>query len=303
MAADQHGVFTLAQARATGMRRYDIDYRVKTGGLSRPLPGVFCSRGAPPSWHQDVMATVCWAGDGSCASFSTAARLHALDGYATAGIEVSTGRNLKSGRRLPNGSRITVHRVDERLLPEIITAGCIPVTSPRRTLIDLAGRRDPRVAQALDRAVHKRITSIADVWLLLEREWMRGRRGVRIMRDILAVRTPGGAPSDSELERRMLTLLRRMGFPRPQQQYPLRVHNGEIHVDFAFPAIRLAIETDGYAWHMDGTSFERDRRRDNDLGAIGWEVRRFTWAMLRYDIAYVETVLAPFRDRLLQLEQ
>jgi very-short-patch-repair endonuclease len=49
----------------------------------------------------------------------------------------------------------------------------------------------------------------------------------------------------------------------------------------------LAIEVDGYIWHMDREAFEGDRRRDNELRALGWTVFRFTWAMLRYDSARI----------------
>lgn len=304
IAGDQFGLFTLAQAQAFGVRRHEIDYRIKAGHLDRVLPGVLSVQGTPESWRRNVMAATCWAGDASCASFASAARLWGLDGYGHAGVEISTLRTtLKSNRVLPDESRITVHRVDERLTPEIAYVDAIPVSSVRRTLIDLAGRRDWRVERALDRAIGKNLTSIPNMWLLLEREWMRGRRGVRVMRDLLALRTPQGAPTDSELEVRMLRILRRCGFPAPQQQYPIQLGDQLVHADFAFPEIRLAIETDGYAFHMDGRSFELDRRRDNDLRSTGWDVRRFTWAMLRYDIPYVERVLEPFRARLSQIRQ
>jgi very-short-patch-repair endonuclease len=47
--------------------------------------------------------------------------------------------------------------------------------------------------------------------------------------------------------------------------------------DVAFPAARLAIEVDGWAWHRDGERSRAGRRRRNALVAAGWTVPRFTW--------------------------
>jgi very-short-patch-repair endonuclease len=48
-------------------------------------------------------------------------------------------------------------------------------------------------------------------------------------------------------------------------------------LDFAFPAERIAIEVDGWAWHSDVERFRHDRRRQNVLVLAGWTVLRFTW--------------------------
>ena len=51
-------------------------------------------------------------------------------------------------------------------------------------------------------------------------------------------------------------------------------------LDLAFPAVLLAIEIDGWAWHSGPERFQRDRRRQNLLVSTGWTVLRFTWADL-----------------------
>lgn len=48
-------------------------------------------------------------------------------------------------------------------------------------------------------------------------------------------------------------------------------------VDVAFPDQRLAIEVDGWAFHSDQATFQRDRTRQNRLSLNGWTVLRFTW--------------------------
>ena len=48
-------------------------------------------------------------------------------------------------------------------------------------------------------------------------------------------------------------------------------------LDVAFPAARVAIEVDGWAWHSGVDRFRRDRQRQNALVLAGWTVLRFTW--------------------------
>jgi very-short-patch-repair endonuclease len=58
-------------------------------------------------------------------------------------------------------------------------------------------------------------------------------------------------------------------------------------VDVAIPSLRLAIEVDGMAYHVDVDRFRRDRSRQNALVALGWTVLRFTWADLVERPGYV----------------
>jgi very-short-patch-repair endonuclease len=48
-------------------------------------------------------------------------------------------------------------------------------------------------------------------------------------------------------------------------------------VDIAFPAQRIAVEIDGWAFHSDQRAFQHDRGRQNWLALQGWQVFRFTW--------------------------
>ena len=39
----------------------------------------------------------------------------------------------------------------------------------------------------------------------------------------------------------------------------------------------MAVEVDGWAWHVDLDRFRADRRKGNALVGTGWLVLRFTW--------------------------
>ena len=54
-------------------------------------------------------------------------------------------------------------------------------------------------------------------------------------------------------------------------------------VDFAWPDVKLAIETDGYETHGTRGAFESDRRLDQLLAIAGWERARFTWRQVGRD--------------------
>jgi very-short-patch-repair endonuclease len=84
------------------------------------------------------------------------------------------------------------------------------------------------------------------------------------------------------MEDLLMRMVRRSDLPEPIPQYPVELSNVTVHIDFAYPELRLGIECDGYAWHMDREAFERDRQRDAELQLLGWKIIRVTWAQLRY---------------------
>jgi very-short-patch-repair endonuclease len=135
------------------------------------------------------------------------------------------------------------------------------------------------------------------MWKLYEGRWIRGRRGAAILRELLLHRSPAEALSESDLEDLMVELLKDGSFPPWTQQYPMRLSFGPIRIDFAYPAVKLAIECDSYMWHMDEEAFRRDRRRDAELQAMGWIVLRFTWRQIKFERGYVQSQIRRVLER------
>lgn len=152
----------------------------------------------------------------------------------------------------------------------------------RRTLLDLAGIKHPRLESAIDQALMQGLTSLGQLWLLYEEDWTRGRRGIAILRSHLIDRTVGQAPTESDLELMLAAIVREFALPEPARQYWIDLPGDSIRVDFCYPDARLVIETDGYAFHADRKAFDSDRARDAELQVLGWRVLRFTWAQLRW---------------------
>ena len=74
----------------------------------------------------------------------------------------------------------------------------------------------------------------------------------------------------------MLELIRAARLPVPQTN----VRVGRYEVDMLWPEQRLVVEIDGFAFHSSRAAFERDRRRDAALQALGYRVIRLTWSRL-----------------------
>lgn len=79
--------------------------------------------------------------------------------------------------------------------------------------------------------------------------------------------------ADSAAERLLVRILRAAGVAGWVLGHPF----GPFRLDLAFPAARLAVEVDGWAWHVDAERFRADRRKGNALVRAGWVLLRFTW--------------------------
>ena len=261
LAARQHGVVTRAQLGQVGLSGTPIDKRARAGRLHRLHRGVYAVGHGRLTLHGRFMAAVLACGDGAALSHGSAALLWGLPWTEGARIDVTVpGRGARSARRL-----VVVHRAS--LEPgEASAKSGIPVTSPGRTLIDLAdyGRRRP-LERALDEAAYLRL----DVSGLEPRH---GRRGSGLLAQVLAAHMWGTTFTRSQLEERFLSLCRQHELPPPEVNQ--RVQRYE--VDFVWRARRLIVETDGHAAHGTRVAFERDRVRDAELTAAGWRVVRMT---------------------------
>ena len=96
LAATQHGRFTRLQAADHGISRRALARQLELGVVAPDLPGVLRVVGSPPTWRSDLSAAV--LSTRGVASHRAAARLHGLDGFDNAPIELTVSRG-----RLPRG--------------------------------------------------------------------------------------------------------------------------------------------------------------------------------------------------------
>ncbi len=157
---------------------------------------------------------------------------------------------------------------------EICHKSGVALTTPARTALDLLCWYPTDMAiVAVDALARATRLKIADVELLAERH--RGRRGIVKARAALDL-VDSGAESPKETWLRLLIV--RAGFPRPQTQIPVRNEYGVLiaELDMGYEDLKIAFEYEGAHHRIDPRQRDRDIRRMEDLGELGWIVVRFT---------------------------
>jgi very-short-patch-repair endonuclease len=67
----------------------------------------------------------------------------------------------------------------------------------------------------------------------------------------------------------------------------MRLDGEPVEIDLLWEEQGLAIESDGEETHGTPVAFQRDRRRDQLLGAAGYRVARVTWRQVEDETAAV----------------
>lgn len=276
LAAAQHGVFTRSQASECGVPRGTIDRRIANGVWDRIYAGVYRLAGAPPTWRQALVTACLIWGPGAVISHRAAAALWRLAGFVAQTIELSLPRRRE--RLHP----ATVHVPRSLPAVDVTSIDRIPVTTPARTLIDLASCVEAEVVEeALDDALRRNLVTIPRLRWRLQEIGSHGRRGSGVIAHLIEARASTSAVPQSVFETRLLRVLRRGGLPLPELQYRVRTDRGEAILDFAYVDEKIAIEADGFQWHSSRQQLDHDRERGNALAMLGWIVIRVTWTQLR----------------------
>ncbi|MGH3585062.1 MAG: endonuclease domain-containing protein [Pseudonocardia sp.] len=128
----------------------------------------------------------------------------------------------------------------------------------------------PRGSVFLDRALQRHVQFPA-----VYRCYCRylGRHGAPTLYRMLAA---AADRADSAAERLLIRLLRGAGIGGWVLGHPFAGYR----IDLAFPAEKVAVEVDGWAWHVDAERFRSDRRKGNALTPGGWDLLRFPWHAL-----------------------
>ncbi len=162
---------------------------------------------------------------------------------------------------------------------EIDRNGAIPVTSPFRTLFDLAPMFTMRqLERAFNEAEVRQLIDRVSLWQLIERH--PGHRGVARLRRLLMASGQSGI-TRNDFEEAFVAFLDARGLPRPRLNADLAVRGRFYEVDCLWRRERLIAELDGRAVHGTARAFEADRERDRILLAEGWRSTRVTWRQLK----------------------
>jgi len=268
-AALHRGVFTLDEALALGATNSTRDHRVRDGRWVVVHRGVYLVGGAPLTWHVRLYAACRAAAGEAAASGQSAACLWSLPGGSTRTVEITCDR----WRRM-HVPGLVVHETGFLPAGDMTVVQGIPCLTVERTLLSLGAVVPASVVEmAVDVALRRELTSVAELRSMLRRLSGRGRNGVGVLRRIVALHDQDSQVTESVMETRLKQLLRRSGLPSPEFQYEVRAKNRLIaRVDAAYPEHRIAIEYDSYEHHTGRAALVRDTRRRNALTGNGWSV-------------------------------
>jgi very-short-patch-repair endonuclease len=284
LATVQGGAVGRAQALWLGLAPGVIRFRCRRErwfGLHR---GVYAVGHEALTRRGRAIAALLAAPAGAVLSHRTAAVIWGLLEDDLARPDVTVAHSSSRSR-----STLAVHGTQHLPRPDRRTHLHLPITSPLRTLIDLAEVTANATLGTATREARVR-GLVTDAQLRRSTTTHFGRHG--IARLLAVMEAPEGLPTRSGAERELLRLIAAAGLPRPEASYAI----GPYTVDFAWRRERLVVELDDFNTHGDARSFERDRRRDADLQRTGWRVQRITRLQVRDDqlrtIATIAALLA-----------
>jgi very-short-patch-repair endonuclease len=268
LAARQRGLVIRKQLVEIGLTPEAIDHWLRSARLHPLYRGVYLLGHAGVTEGARELGAVLACGRGAAISHRSAAWLWRLLPAATGDVEVTV-----AGRDCRSRPGIRVHRVRDLDPRDTRKLGGIPITSPARTILDLAAVVTPReLEQALAEAYARQLARRSELVSLLARR--SPRPGTRALRALLEDGTP--ALTRSQAEDRLLGLIRAAELPAPETN----IRIGRHEVDFVWRDQRLIVEVDGFRFHSSRSAFERDRRRDAELGTLGFRVARVTWRQI-----------------------
>ena len=235
-------MLALWQAVDAGISAATVQRRAREGSWERLHPAVYLLAGHRLTDEARVRAAWLWAGEKAVVSGPAAAYWHGMLNRAPRPVEITVPRARSP--RCPAGVRVR-----------------------RRDLAaaDVVGQRDLWLTAAPLTALETAV-ALADGSVFLDRALHGSSAAGRLL-------VAAADRAESTAERLLVAILRGAGIGGWVLGHPF----GPWRIDLAFPEQKVAVEVDGWAWHVDADRFRADRRKQNALVRAGWDPLRFTW--------------------------
>lgn len=268
-AAAHGGVVTKEKLAELGLTANEIRGRVRRRGWTSLGRGAY--RVMPARDGKDLLLAAVAVHEHAVVSHEAAAEIHGF-------TRIPPGRLVVTmhSRTTHDFPGVTTHRAHDLDDSHVMRIGGLRVTTPERTVVDIAAGRPPALmGRIVDDLVARQIIDLQLVAKIVNTIGRRGKPGIGTMRKVLDLRI--GEPRDqSVLERRARKLIRDAGLPIPIPEYAIPWAPRR-RFDDAYPDLKLAIEWDGKRYHGQLDAFDTDRVRDRHAIIHGWRVLRFTW--------------------------
>ena len=262
-----------------GLSRSTLHRARMAGIVVDVAPGVVRVASSPATFESHCMAAqLTTSGSGFLSSW-TAARLSGLRRMPETPVQITT----PTARRARVPEWVDVRRskwFDADRDRQRLDNGLL-VATPLRMLFGLAADFNQyRFERAAEDAWHLGLVTPAGAAGYLERHRCRGKDGVATMERWLERALPQKRPAQSGLEHDVLHAIDEASLPIPVRQHPVGLRTGEtVHIDIAWPSIRLGVEPGASWWHGGDGGQRRDHARDRACGEVGWHIVRFDESM------------------------
>jgi very-short-patch-repair endonuclease/predicted transcriptional regulator of viral defense system len=262
LARRQHGLVTRRQLLELGMESRAIGRRLESKRLIRVRRGVYRVGPIAQPWEPEVAAILA-VGEGAVLSHDSAAFLYQLHPHPARPDLVHVTVTARQPGSKPD---IQIHRATCLPPDEVTRRHRIPVTTPARTILDIAPDLDEAALEQVLAQAHRKLLATPQALHTLIARYPR-RSGTPALRAAL-----GAKPklSRSKPERRLLEAFRRAGLPEPETNAPV----AGFEVDFLWTEQALVVEVDGHPFHSARPDRRRDHERDARLTELGYAVLR-----------------------------
>jgi very-short-patch-repair endonuclease len=291
VAAGQHGMFTTTQARKAGVGAIGLETFTRAGVLRHPCRGLYAVTAlvdeAPEPWHLHLARGAHLLYSDATLTGVTAVLAHGLPVW---GADLS---RPQLHRPVDRAVGVTAFHIRPRPMgvgrPAAVESPWGATDEPATALVQLALDHGtvPGTVSA-DAALNRTCVTLPQ--LVAAAELVRTWPGSNRVRAMLALVDPA---SESVGETRCRIAMVTSGL-QVTSQVAIHRPGGELvaRVDFLVTGTRVIVEFDGKVKYADGDPdvLWREKRREDQLRALGYTVVRITWADLERPGAVVAKV-------------
>lgn len=294
--AAQGGVAAVSQLCAIGVTPQMVQSRVRRGDLVRIRRDAVVDGplwNSSPPWDRHALRARAVAL--SCRGFhdqpGVALSHHSalsILGIPVFGVDDLVHMVRTDGRRGRTGTGLRVHAAVDPT--EVIAMGDVQVVRGPLASLQVADAFGVEAGLVSADAVLRRGAGRAD----LERALRVGRYGRGTAAARVVVEQADGR-MESAGESRARWVMQVCGLPEPEPQMTVRARSGRsARVDFCFRRQRTVVEFDGMRKYQSEQDLRAEKRREDWLRELGYEVVRLTWADLADPERVRSLILAAF---------
>jgi len=246
----------------------------RAGIVTTIIPGVVRVTGSAESFAARALALQLHVGRDVFISGTSAGAIHGLRAMPRGTIECTIGETRKVV--MPHWGRLHMTSWVDPERDVMTRTDGLRVATPLRMLFRLARVfNQHRFERAAEDCWHRQLVTPEEAASYLAAVRRSGRAGVIRFEQWLERLSFRNGPSQSGLELDVVDAIRRAGMPEPERQLPLVLRTGEmIHIDLAWPHVRLGVEPGHSWWHGGDLGQRADQARDRACDEIGWRIVR-----------------------------